>query len=110
MSGLTKLRTLKTQFITCKTKKAFDYEALKKKILEQFRSGKDLFSKGEPSLPLLKDFLEAALQAELDEHLEQQDPEQKNRKNGYNIKLLKTGTGSIELHAPCAVAVTFHLR
>ena len=81
-------------------KEAFDYEALKKKTLEQFRSGKDLFSKGGAFAPLLKDFLEAALQAELDEHLEQEDPEQNNRKNGYNTKLLKTGAGSIELDTP----------
>ena len=83
-----------------KKKEAFDYEALKKKTLEQFRSGKDLFSKGGAFAPLLKDFLEAALQAELDEHLEQGDDEQNNRKNGYNTKLLKTGAGTIELDTP----------
>lgn len=78
----------------------WDYEALKKKTLEQFRSGKDLFSKGGAFAPLLKDFLEAALQAELDEHLEQEDEDQNNRKNGYNTKLLKTGAGTIELDTP----------
>ena len=45
-------------------KEAFDYEALKKKTLEQSRSGKSLFSKGGAFAPLLKDFLEAALQVE----------------------------------------------
>jgi transposase-like protein len=83
-----------------KKKEAFDYEALKKKTLEQFRSGKDLFSKGGAFAPLLKDFLEAALQAELDEHLEQEDISQDNRKNGYSTKLLKTGAGTIELDTP----------
>ena len=83
-----------------KKKEAFDYEALKKKTLEQFRSGKDLFSKGGAFAPLLKDFLEAALQAELEEHLEQEDPSQDNRKNGYSTKLLKTGAGTIELDTP----------
>lgn len=83
-----------------KKKEAFDYEALKKKTLEQFRSGKDLFSKGGAFAPLLKDFLEAALQAELEEHLDQEDPEVNNRKNGYNTKLLKTGAGTIELDTP----------
>jgi transposase-like protein len=83
-----------------KKKEAFDYEALKKKTLEQFRSGKDLFSKGGAFAPLLKEFLEAALQAELDEHLEQENEEQNNRKNGYNTKLLKTGAGTIELDTP----------
>ena len=81
-------------------KEAFDYEALKKKTLEQFRSGKDLFSKGGAFAPLLKDFLEAALQAELEEHLDQEDPELSNRKNGYNTKFLKTGAGTIELDTP----------
>lgn len=81
-------------------KEVFDYEALKKKTLEQFRSGKSLFSKGGAFAPLLKDFLEAALQAELDEHLDQEDPELNNRKNGYNTKLLKTGDGTIELDTP----------
>jgi transposase-like protein len=83
-----------------KKKEAFDYEALKKKTLEQFRSGKDLFSKGGAFAPLLKEFLEAALQAELDEHLEQENEEQNNRKNGYSSKLLKTGAGTIELDTP----------
>lgn len=81
-------------------KEAFDYEALKKKTLEQFRSGKDLFSKGGAFAPLLKDFLEAALQAELEEHLDQESPELNNRKNGYNTKFLKTGAGTIELDTP----------
>jgi len=83
-----------------KKKEAFDYEALKKKTLEQFRSGKDLFSKGGAFTPLLKDFLEAALEAELEEHLDQEEPEQNNRKNGYNTKQLKTGAGSFELDTP----------
>ena len=81
-------------------KEAFDYEALKKKTLEQFRSGKSLFSKGGAFAPLLKDFIEAALQAELDEHLDQEDPLLHNRRNGYNTKLLKTGDGTIELDTP----------
>ncbi len=39
-----------------KKKEAFDYEALKKKTLEQFRSGKSLFSKGVLLLLYLKIF------------------------------------------------------
>ena len=81
-------------------KQAFDYEALKKKTLEQFRSGKDLFSKGGAFAPLLKEFLEAALQAELDEHLDNEDEAQQNRKNGYTTKQLKTASGTIELDTP----------
>ena len=83
-----------------KKKEGFDYEALKKKTLEQFRSGKDLFSKGGAFAPLLKEFLESALQAELEEHLEGEDAEQQNRKNGYSSKQLKTASGTIELDTP----------
>jgi len=81
-------------------KGSFDYEALKKKTLEQFRSGKDLFSKGGAFAPLLKEFLEAALQAELDDHLEGEEPQVNNRKNGYTTKQLKTASGTIELDTP----------
>lgn len=83
-----------------KKKESFDYEALKKKTLEQFRSGKDLFSKGGAFAPLLKEFLESALQAELDEHLDLEEEEQQNRKNGYSTKQLKTASGTIELQTP----------
>lgn len=83
-----------------KKKEAFDYEALKKKTLEQFRSGKDLFSKGGAFAPLLKEFLEAALQAELNDHLENEEDELQNRKNGYTTKQLKTASGTIELDTP----------
>ena len=83
-----------------KKKEVFDYEALKKKTLEQFRSGKSLYGKGGAFAPLLKDFLEAALQAELDDHLEGEEAEENNRKNGYTSKQLKTDSGTIELDTP----------
>lgn len=83
-----------------KKKEVFDYEALKKKTLEQFRSGKSLYGKGGAFAPLLKDFLEAALQAELDDHLEGEEAEENNRKNGYTSKRLKTDSGTIELDTP----------
>ena len=43
-------------------KEAFDYEATKQKALEQFRSGKSLYGKDGAFAPLLKDFLETALE------------------------------------------------
>ncbi len=46
--------------------KDFDYEALKQKFLEQFRSGKNLFGKDGAFGPLLQDFLNTALEAEMD--------------------------------------------
>ncbi len=72
-----------------KQQSGFDYEALKKKTLEQFRSGKSLFGKDGAFAPLLKDFLEAALQAEMEEHLDDGQRLEGNRKNGHTTKEAK---------------------
>ncbi len=83
-----------------KKKEAFDYEALKKKTLEQFRSGKSLFGKGGAFASMLKDFLEAALQAEMEDHLDEEQRFKGNRKNGHTPKELRTAEGTIELSTP----------
>lgn len=78
--------------------KAIDFESIKKQALEQFRSGKSLTGKGGAFAPLFKQFLEAALEAELESHLA--DEEQQllsNRKNGKVSKEVKTGDGAFEL-------------
>ena len=54
-------------------KDKFDYEALKKKTLEQLRSGKSLFGKDGAFAPLLKDILEAAMEGELENHLDEEE-------------------------------------
>lgn len=75
-----------------------DYESIKKQALEQFRSGKSLTGKGSAFAPLFKQFLEAALEAELENHLSEQDREAlSNRKNGKVSKTVKTGDGEVEL-------------
>lgn len=80
-----------------KKKEDFDYEALKKKILEQFRSGKSLFGKDGAFAPLLKDFLEAALQAELEEHLDGEQRWKGNRKNGHSSKCILSRYSNIHI-------------
>lgn len=77
----------------------FDY-GLKKKALEQLRSGKSLFGKDGAFAPLLKEFLEAAMESELDEHLDEHQRESGNRKNGRGTKKLKTTDGTIDLEPP----------
>ena len=81
-------------------KEAFDYEALKSKALEQFRSGKSLYGKEGAFAPLLRDFLESALEAELEAHLDEEQRKKDNRRNGQSTKLLKTEEGSFELSTP----------
>jgi len=79
-------------------KKKFDYEAFKKEALEGLKSGKGLSGPDNVLLPLFKDFLEGALDGELDSHLEQSvEP---NRRNGHNRKRVKTDQGSFELETP----------
>lgn len=80
------------------TKDVNDYESIKKQALEQFRSGKSLTGKGGAFGPLLKQFIEAALQSELETHLQSDDPEEvSNRRNGKVSKTVKTNDGEVEL-------------
>jgi len=68
-----------------------DYESVKKAALEQFRSGKSLYGKNGAFAPLLKEFLEAALQEELETHIsDESQNEVSNRKNGKVSKTVRT--------------------
>jgi len=73
-----------------------DYELIKKQALEQFRSGKSLTGKGGAFAALFKQFLEAALEVELESHISDEElPD--NRKNGKVSKTVKTTDGEFEL-------------
>jgi putative transposase len=75
-----------------------DYESVKKAALEQFRSGKSLYGKNGAFAPLLKEFLEAALQEELETHIiDEGQNDVSNRKNGKVSKTVRTNDGEIEL-------------
>lgn len=80
-----------------KEKEQFDLEEIKKKALEQFRSGKSLYGKDGAFAPMLKSFLEAALEGELDSHLDEEERKEGNRKNGKTSKTLQTTTGPLEI-------------
>jgi transposase-like protein len=80
-----------------KEKEQFDLEEIKKRALEQFRSGKSLYGKDGAFAPMLKSFLEAALEGELDSHLDEDERKEGNRKNGKTSKTIQTATGSLEL-------------
>ncbi|KMT64166.1 IS256 family transposase, partial [Catenovulum maritimum] len=66
--------------------------------LKQLQSGKALVGKDGVLTPLIKQLTEAALKAELEQHLE--DDIQPNRKNGSTSKTIKTSTGEFELETP----------
>jgi len=74
-----------------------DYASIQKQALEQFRSGRSLTGKGGAFAPLFKQFLEAALESELEEHLSSEEESGTNRKNGKVRKTIKTSDGPVEL-------------
>jgi transposase-like protein len=78
----------------------FDYELAKQKVKEQFRSGKSLFGKGGAFAPLLQEMLNSILEGEIESHLDDEERENGNRKNGKSKKLLRTSSGTIELTTP----------
>jgi transposase-like protein len=77
-----------------------EYEALKKKALEQFKRGEPLLGKDGAFAPLLKEFLESALEAEVEEHLDEGERLRGNRRNGRSKKIVKSSDGSFELETP----------
>lgn len=80
-----------------KEKEQFNLEEIKKKALAQFRSGKSLYGKDSAFAPMLKSFLEAALEGELDSHLDEDERKEGNRKNGKTSKTLQTSDGPLEI-------------
>ena len=83
------------------TKPSFDMEA----ALQALRDGKDLTGKDGILTPLIKQLTEAAMQAELEQHLAQD--ETANRKNGSTSKTIKSIAGRFELNTPRDRAGTF---
>ena len=77
-----------------------EYEALKQKALEQFKNGEPLLGKDGAFAPLLKQFLESALEGELEAHLESDSTDQGNRRNGRGKKQVKSMDGTFELETP----------
>jgi len=77
-----------------------DYEVMKQKLKEQFRTGKSLFSKGGAFAPLLEELINAMLEGELEAHLDEDERRSGNRKNGKGNKVVKTSAGSIEINTP----------
>ncbi len=74
--------------------KDFDLE----QAIKALQSGQDLTGKDGFLTPLIKQITEAALKAELEQHLE--EDEQPNRKNGSSKKTVKSAVGSFELDTP----------
>jgi transposase-like protein len=77
-----------------------EQQNLEKKALEQFMSGKSLFGKDGAFAPMLKSFIEKALEAEMDSHLNEEERSGGNKRNGKGKKKIKSGFGSFEIDTP----------
>ena len=80
-----------------KDKKLEDYI---QQLGEEIRKGKGLTGKDGALTPLIKEVIQASLEGELDHHLKEQAPPNKNRRNGRTPKNLKSSMGSFEIYTP----------
>ena len=67
---------------------------------DQFKKGTPLFGKEGAFHRVLEDFLNAAMEGEMDSHLEETKPSTKNRRNGKMSKTLQTEYGPVEVETP----------
>lgn len=77
-----------------------EYIAMRDLALEQLKSGKSLTGKGGFFEPIIKEFLESALEAEMDAHLDEEERSQGNKRNGKGTKTLKTSAGDVTIEPP----------
>ena len=81
-------------------KEKFDFEAFKQDAIGKLRQGKPATGKEGVFQPLLKQFLEAALEAEIEEHLSEPERKEGNRRNGKSNKKVRSSTGEFSLETP----------
>ncbi len=73
---------------------------LQKDILESVKTGKSLLGKDGALTPLIKQVLEAALEGEIEAHMESDEGSLSNRRNGKMKKLVSSESGTFELETP----------
>ena len=78
-------------------KEKFNYEELEKGSIERLKQGESLLGKEGILTPLLKQFLEKALEGEIAHHLDEAERKTGNRRNGKRGKQVKTSSGQFEL-------------
>jgi putative transposase len=76
----------------------FDFDDFEKEAISRLKSGEELTGKDGILTPLVKKILEKALEAELEQHI--QDDDFPNRRNGHLKKQMKSGHGPFELETP----------
>jgi putative transposase len=80
--------------------KKFDYEAFKKEAIKKLMAKEPGATTEKLFKPLIKQFVEEALQAEMDAHLDEEGRGIGNRRNGKSSKIVKSNNGAFELDTP----------
>ncbi len=83
-----------------KKKESPEYIAMRDLALSQLKSGKSLTGEGGVFAPIIKEFLESALSAEMECHLDEEERSIGNKRNGKSSKTLKTSSGEITIETP----------
>jgi transposase-like protein len=83
-------------------KGSFNFEEFKNQAIADMKAGKSLVGKDGVFTPLMKEFLEAALEGEMTSHMAScvEEPENQNHHNGRNSKTVQSSIGSFELETP----------
>ena len=78
----------------------FNFDKFEEEAIQNLKDGQGLLGKEGVLTPLLKRFLEKALEGELEHHLGEEERGKGNRRNGKSSKKLKTSSGPVELQSP----------
>jgi transposase-like protein len=81
-------------------RKRINLKKFSKEAIELLKQHKPLTGKDGIFTPLMKEFLEAALEGEMDAHLKKEKKLTSNRRNGYGSKNLKSSGGAFEILTP----------
>ena len=85
----------------------FDFESFKAVALEQLKAGRSLTGKDGVLAPLLENLLNAALEGEMDAHLDDDERTAGNRRNGYTGKHVQSSLGELNISTPRDRDATF---
>ena len=77
-----------------------EFENFKEKALRQFKTGQSLFGKDGAFAPLLQEFIESAMEAEMEEHLDEEERLLGNKRNGKKSKQIKSSSGTLTINTP----------
>src|SRR3990167_7691077 len=80
----------------------FNFEDFKNKAIADMKAGKGLVGKDGIFTPLIKEFLEAALEGEMSSHMAScvEEEDNQNRRNGKSTKTVQSPMGAFELETP----------